>query len=361
LPENALSLFPSRHEGNSQELVDYGKYSGSFLTANGDQKLHGQAAIANNSSVNTGRHCHKLPGLLGLPGLPGLPDKKVPVADVGELVENMDYWHHDPIDNPKTRVQSSHNVITPVKLQLSHGELAIRSVLEFERQNSQRSCDDGTPHTVFTKNAMKIYHEFISNFEALREASEKLPGLSKDPYSGLLNAPSAPALSASIAAASMLSTPRNKANSHWRFGSWALDGNFPSPNPPFAAWLDVLPSLSNKGGQSTFTQCGSRSNRSNSGQSEYCSSQDASRSGRNRKPGKRERVEGTNNENDDNDEGDNSSQRTPNKSATKYTKRGLLACPFFKNDPAYFTADRFHDGKYVLCASRGFPDIARLK
>jgi len=151
-------------------------------------------------------------------------------------------------------------------------------------------------------------------------------------------------------------------------GSWASDGKFPNPEPPFAACLDVLPFLSNDESQSSFTQCGSKSNGSDSGKSESRPSQDANRIGQNRKPGKRRRLlegggngEGTNDENDENDDGDDSTQRTPDKSATEYTKKGLLACPFYKNDPAYFAAGLFHNGKYFLCASRGFPDIARLK
>jgi hypothetical protein len=342
-PDNALSSFPSRHEGNPQELVGYGKYSGSSLTASSDQKLHDQATIVNNSWANTDQHCHKV-------SLSGSQDAA-----------------RKPIGSVKARYQSIHDVITPVKRQSSHGKLTIRSILRFKPQNSQLRCE-GTPHAISTKKATKIYHDHISHFKMLREVRKKLPILSKDPHSRTLDAPSTPMLSTSIATASMLSAPINKANSRLGIGSWTLDGNFSNPKSFFAACLDVLPSLFNDEVQNTFTQYGSKSNGTNSEKSGRRASKDARRAGQNERPEKRKRFfegggnrEKANDENDENDDGDDSTQRTPNKSSPEYTKRGLLACPFYKNDPEYFTADLFHDGKYFLCASRGFPDIARLK
>jgi hypothetical protein len=358
-PDNALSLFPSRHKGNAQGLVDYGEYSGRSLTVSGDQKSHDPAAVVSHSWVNTDQYCHKLSELLDT----------APAADENasaELVKNMD-WHHKSTGIMKTKVQFNRNDISSGKQQPSHGRLAIRSVVKLEPQNSQHNCN-GTALEKSTKEPMNTNDEYINSFRAFGEAWDEVSALGKNQHSGLLDAQSSHAPSAEPAAPSMLSTPIDKVSSHLGIGSWALDGNLPNPKSLFAACLDVPPSLSNDEGQSTFTQCGSKSNGSSSGKSESRSSQDANRSGRNGKLRKRKRLyegggngEGTNDENDENDDGDDSTQRTPDKSATEYAKKGLLACPFYKNDPAYFTADLFHDGKYFLCASRGFPDIARLK
>jgi hypothetical protein len=196
--------------------------------------------------------------------------------------------------------------------------------------------------------------------------------LSQYQRSGLVNAPSSPKRPTKPAAPSMLRTLIDKLSNYLGIGSWALDRNLPDTKPLLEDFVGVLPSLSNVKWDSGLTQCGrSTSNESNSGQSESRSSQDSSGIGQSGKPGKRRRlfdgvgnsegIHDENDENDENDDGGDSTQRTPGKSSTEIPKRGLLACPFYKNDPAYFTADLFHDGKYFICAARGFPDIARLK
>jgi len=126
----------------------------------------------------------------------------------------------------------------------------------------------------------------------------------------------------------------------------------------------LLYDLSNDEWESTLTQCGSESNRS-TGQSEYRPSKKESRTDQNGRRAKHKRLlagggngDGANDENDENDDGEDSTQRKPDKSFPEFTNKGLLACPFYKNDLAYFAANLFHDGKYFICATRGFPDIA---
>jgi hypothetical protein len=356
-PDNALSLFPSRHKGNAQELVDYGKYSGSSLTASGDQKSHDQAAVVGHSWVNIDQHCHKL----------SEPLDTAPVVDENvsaEPVKDMD-WNRKPIGNAQAEVQSNPKVVSPFKQQQNGSTLATGLTFKSEPQNSQHSFN-GPPYANSTKEATKKHEDYINNFKSAGEGSDEASALSKYPLSGLVNALSSLKLSTRLAALSMVSTVIDKLSSYSGIGSWALDGNLPDTKPRFADSVGVLPSPSNVKWDSGLTRCGeSTSNESNSGQSEYRSSQDSSGSGQNGRPEKRKRLsEGGGNgdsANDENEDGDDSTQRTPDRSTTEYMKKGLLACPFYKNDPAYFTADLFHDGKYVLCASRGFPDIARLK
>jgi hypothetical protein len=353
LRDNVLSPPPSQYEGNDPELVGWGGYPGGSLMVNGDQELQDPARI-NHPWVKTDEQYDKLSTLVDT----------APVCEenVGaEVLKGID-WHHNPTDNIKAEAQSNHTVISPVKQESTHGKLAIRSLLKPKPQNLQSSFD-GSPYASSTKETSKIYNKRPKDSRALGEARHGVSILSKRQHSGLLQAPSSPALSTEPVAPSMLSTPLDKFSR-----SWASDGNFPDQKPLFPDCPVTLTSLSNGEWQNALTQYGNEPNGSNSRQYESRPSKDASRTGKNGRPGKRKRFfeggrngEGVNDENDESDDGGDSTQRAPDKSSTEYTKRGSLACPFYKNDPAYFTADLFHDGRYLICATRGFPDIARLK
>jgi hypothetical protein len=351
--DNALSSFPSRHDGNAKELVDGCKYSRSSLIASGYQKSHDQTTIVNHSWFNTDQRCHKL-------SLSRLQDKAPVVAgNVGvEVVKDK------RTGSIEAEAQSTHKVVSPVKQPPSHVKLAIRSALKLEPQNSQHSFDLSS-HTNSTQEATKTYDGHLNNLKALGQARDKVSVLSEIQH---LDAPSSPAISTKPPGPSVLGTPIDKVSSHLGIGSWALDGIPSDAKPLFTDCFDALPFLSNDKGESTLTQCGNQPNGSNSRRSEYRSSQDANRTSQNGRPGKRKRAfegggngEGGNGDNDENDDGEDLTQRKRDKSFPEFTKKGLLACPFYKNDPAYFAADLFHDGKYFICAARGFPDIARLK
>jgi hypothetical protein len=107
-----------------------------------------------------------------------------------------------------------------------------------------------------------------------------------------------------------------------------------------------------------LAQSSSEPDKSSSGQSECRPSKGASQNGKR----KRSLGGGGNGEvpNDENDDEDDSTRRTSDKRSAKVLKKGF-ACPFYKNDPVYFAKNLFHDGKFFICAARGFPDIARLK
>jgi hypothetical protein len=321
------------------------------LIASRYQKSCDQTTIVSHSWANTDQHCHKL-------SLSELQDTApVVAANVGaEVVKDK------RTGSIEAEVQSTHKIVCPVKQPPSHGKLAIRSVLKLESQNSQHSFD-GTPHTNYTQEATKTYDGHLNNLKALGEARDKVSVLSEYRHPG----PSSPAPSTEPAAPGILSIPIDNAGSHLGIGSWASDGNFLDLKPLFSDCLDALPSLSNDEGERALTQHGSESNGSNSGQSECRPSKKGSRTDEN---GRRKRKrfsagggngDSANDENDENDDGEDSTQRKHDKSFPEFTKKGLLACPFYKNDPAYFAADLFHDGKYFICAARGFPDIARLK
>jgi hypothetical protein len=280
-------------------------------------------------------------------------------------VEDVD-WYDKRTGSIEVEVQSTHKDISPVKQLRSHDKLAIRSVLELEPQNSHHSCN-GTALENPMKESTKTYDEYVNNFKGVGAAWDEVSASSENQHSALRDALSSLVLSTELEEPRISGPPAEKVNSHVEVGSWASERDFPNSKPLFAARLGVLPCLSNDEKQRAFTQRGSGSSGS-SGQSEFRSSKGANRIGRKGRTGMRKRLsggggsrDGTNDENDDGEDGDGSNQRTLGKSSTEYTKRGVLACPFYKNDPDYFTADRFHNGKYILCASRGFPDIARLK
>jgi hypothetical protein len=272
-----------------------------------------------------------------------------------EIVKDMD-WHYNPKDNIKPKVQPTKNAPSSIKQQPSHGKLAFRPIHKPERQNSQRSFDEA-PYANSTKDTTKRYDESSNELRALGEAGDEVSVLNKHQHSGLLDAPSSPAFATEQAAPNMLSAPIDKVG----IGSGVSGVKFLDSKSHFLDYLYLLHFLFHNERQRTLAQSGSEANESNSRQSECRPSKGASQ---NRTTGKRKRSLGVggNGEvpNDENDDGDDSTRRTSDKRSAEYLKKGF-ACPFYKNDPVYFAKNLFHDGKFLICAARGFPDIARLK
>lgn len=308
--------------------------------ASGDQKPQDHAAIVNHTRASAGQHCHKLSESLD-----------IALVVSGNVVAE---------DVKDARVQPTNNSPSSVKQQPSHVKLPFRPILKPKLQNSQRSFDETPSYANSRKETTKRYDESSNVLRAPGEAGDGVSVLSKHQHSRLLDVPSSPALATGQAAPKMLSAPIDKAG----IGSWVSDVNFSDTKPHFPDHLDLLHPLFHDERQRNLTQFGSEASGSNSGQSECRLSKGASGTSQNGTAGKRKRSigGGGNGEvpNDENDDGDDSSQRTSNKISAEYLKKGL-ACPFYKNDPVYFANDLFHDGKFFICAARGFPNIARLK
>jgi hypothetical protein len=341
-PDNTLLRLSSRLEGNAPVPDDY---SESSLMVSGDQK-------SQHTRDSAGQNCHRLSKSLDM----------IPVVsgNVGaEVVKDTD-WHHKPEGNIKAEAHPTNNAPSSVKRELSYGELALRSIINPKLQNLQRSSDETPSCANLAKETTKRYDESSTIHRVVGEAGDEVSVLSKHQHSGLLDVPSSPELDTEQAAPNTLSAPIDKAG----IGSWVSDANLSDSKPPFPHHLEPLNSLSHDERQRTLTQSGSKPSGSHSRQSECHPSKGASGTSQNGTTRKRKRSlgGGGNGEvpNDENDEGDDSTQRTSDKSPAEYLKKGL-ACPFYKNDPVYFANDLFHDGKFFICAARGFPNIARLK
>ena len=254
-------------------------------------------------------------------------------------------------------------------VQMSHTRHAVGAVVQSDPQDGQASFEMNPRDAHRQRDAPKANESATENFPAVKEESKPTdPGCldvcqsTKDCDDAVLSATAI----VETHAVDSLTNVLHRENCHLGIGSWATDRNFLSPSEPFVDSLrSELSTLINEGLDDTLNQCGNGSNGSGS---RIPARGPSAASNKPRQTGgirKGKRSSGASRDGEvpgDKDNGqDEQEQSGPKKGVGKELSR-RLACPCYASDPEYFSAENFHTGFYIKCATgKGFADIARVK